>query len=1584
MAIVFGGDAGIRQDTFEGFVDKISSEFSRIKTGIMENFSRLTGEAFGLPPPPPKEKVFIDDGFTNVPGTSFVGSQVEGVDDIKTRRITTQEPQLTVYIKKRAFWSLRNENDTRFMDPGEKLFLRATKILFENKCSQISAYESLTKAGRLISEDADLDVSRVEAIADAMENFFEEFSNSLNQDALNLLLQNDIETAQQVQSQVDEIKNQRGELIAGLRKIARDQRKLKQATTTNWVVDPENSTDALNVGRGSGVIELTSVTNLNTDLSLEYMQLGQVQFSFEDPYNLTKVTSDNLEIALSAAFTEQQDILNASAQGLDNLTIGSIMGVGPQQLLEAAREKDQQLNRIRRNRISNAFGLGGSSTVLSGSDAVEMVFEINASSFAKDKVIGSVATLPSPFTKNTFRIILLQLPVEYQLTSEEDTLVTEIFDLLERYTAEIERLNSTTLENNGRSDIQYARRQLRLHYLGKSIVQPMDGVHIFMRSNTFKDGELTGPLGALLNGTTFVKSFAEDNNATDAVLEEEMKQFGLTDIGIPTALYKSMRTGSFMRNAGMHVFGGLISNVSEAYTADRGYVLSVSGQSNLKWLNMSRVNESPALNQPNGVLENPLTAYDLNSVIDPGTGLIKERPSLLDANQQMIQNGFLRYVNGPKAGQPVLDELDLEQDYVPFGDSVLPIGNHAPGLTYRWKEGIISVTRNVNLRTSLDGTGIKSQKLRQEVGVSVVPNPFANLDAADVVSLLVTGFPHNYESFILNSRDTGTYNYGSQSNNPESYFHYFFDITRNTNRALGSFQPFKVVNISNEQLAKRINLQTDLKMQSKKLTELRSELARLQDQLNSLNSPPEQLTNVLVGQDETRRKVATGGLASAISSVKSQIDALSSDFAGKIRDGQQTGLRIYGNDMALSLETTTANSTQEEVKESDKKLRLRNELLQLRTQLGCKFNSDTNMFIVSDEYDKDLDIQAFVIESIASHEQSLWDNTQFKHPYDICVNVAKTLDFEFFCDTQGHIQFRAPKYNKVPLSLILRLFLLDKNQNKKLYPVFLEQMFKNRLTSYQDEADVLEIEIRIQNILLGKPSIESSPSANGVTSDEDPNSLIVVTPLIGVNTELPSESFIKDRGQLLVDLRNSLAAKIGGTPTPTSDGQAAKNAAQEISDLNNPSSPNVNARRFDITSKLAQLESRKQNVVSTVTKLKAQVDKFETSINGAPLKGQRLTPSQMTEILTPFADLVEDDFNDFLGPGSSKRFTIYDEQVISSTFTESDSNVFCRVDVNGQQDWLGEGPGILGGIPMIWAGATDFDLWRQYGWRAEGAYNKPFFKDAELQCAPYALMLLTRVRRNAVTGTITVAGNEFYQLGDVVYINSRDMLYYVTGVKHNFSYEGNTFVTTLDLKYGHPLGEYIPTPLDVIGKNLIKNQRNFNTRTTVRKTADSKGISLGVVVFNSDTPDPATGASAPDAFTEMLSGDLGNSNLTELKNALLKAKNHIVSGQPFPKLDIRGFMTSQLDKDTVLDRITAVGNWFAVPQTVDAKPLSDKEFPPIPSSAIRVTDQELDPINISTMQEENANTGRIPREEAFNVLTGRDFSKIIEIVLVFE
>jgi hypothetical protein len=53
------------------------------------------------------------------------------------------------------------------------------------------------------------------------------------------------------------------------------------------------------------------------------------------------------------------------------------------------------------------------------------------------------------------------------------------------------------------------------------------------------------------------------------------------------------------------------------------------------------------------------------------------------------------------------------------------------------------------------------------------------------------------------------------------------------------------------------------------------------------------------------------------------------------------------------------------------------------------------------------------------------------------------------------------------------------------------------------------------------------------------------------------------------------------------------------------------------------------------------------------------------------------------------------------------------------------------------------------------------------------------------------------------------LLYYVRGVQHDFEL-GQSFSTTLTLEFGHPPGNYLPSPLDIIGQQYMKDPLTGN------------------------------------------------------------------------------------------------------------------------------------------------------------------------------
>ena len=267
--------------------------------------------------------------------------------------------------------------------------------------------------------------------------------------------------------------------------------------------------------------------------------------------------------------------------------------------------------------------------------------------------------------------------------------------------------------------------------------------------------------------------------------------------------------------------------------------------------------------------------------------------------------------------------------------------------------------------------------------------------------------------------------------------------------------------------------------------------------------------------------------------------------------------------------------------------------------------------------------------------------------------------------------------------------------------------------------------------------------------------------------------------------------------------------------------------------------------------------------------------------------------------------------------------------------------------------------------------------------APYAVMLLSRNRKMAVSGSITVAGNEYYQLGDVVYIVSRDSLFYVTTIGHGFSYQSGNCTTTLTLQYGHPLGEYIPTPLDVIGKSLIKSHNAINKVGVSRQTTSTTvGRHLASIIFPTSTKH--------NDLTDALGSAYGRFNLNELQNALMIANDQISPSDMYPQLEIRGFAIFKGDATSVEARMDAVKDWFLNPRGLYSS--TGGRFANLTSffttkvlSIDDISDNDKALVFGTDLKVNNAYQ-RLPKEEVYSLVDGNSpggIELIIEVVLIF-
>jgi hypothetical protein len=1528
----------------------------------------------------------------------------------RTRSVLFQQPDIYVVVKKRMFSSLINNSKLDVLEQKERLILAASKKLFQNKCKIISTYEKLTKIEKLTVESGSFNTY-----------LGPEFLNLVDSLSVTGILGFD----KSVLSAVDT-----------LRKVLSY---APPSEYTAWTTNEWDASFANNVGEGPGTLELTNVSSITTRASVEW-DGGSASLTLEDPYNILTITEQDIDQALA-------DVTNLYQRGFFQTTINELKNV------ISELESELAIERRARNASNITFKINPG-TVMSkkvrailDDESMEIKFQhSNTSEIEEDsvgEVLGSIfSSVAGIITGGTVDIEpeflkgnpSVNISESNQLTKSEQKkfsrIISNIFTLLnynETSKAEVNRNNA---------DVNYARNRMRLFFNGKYVIQPMDVVTIYMSSRTSEDDRLPGGFVKQQNesGYSLINRFdtilknigglVSDIRATDKLLSfEDVERASVVGLEFPKWLWRQFKQEITRQPTGPCIFTGLVgakgNGVSGTWN-DGKWTVTVKCNDNASYFSLGYINFQPSAERLNASVYDPLTPFDIS--YDASTGMaitdVSEGnlPPLLPENKALVQSGLLFYQSGPGKGNQVTEDgLTNPTDELAFGKfrKVIHASN---GLVYRWKQGIQTLTWNsVPSYSSEDARSV------------AVTQPFAGQDIMNMISILVTGQPYNYDTFlkaaIANGNSLGSND--SATNIPASLTYIqglLTDIDKN-NTMWGNFVPYKKL-VMNPRLNRDISRhRLDLITANAQLTNLLRERESILDQL-MLICNGQDVNNIIsyndAGQPSIRSDIQetfvredADKCITKLNAIDNAINAGQSTYDDKYVTNQDVGVAIIGTDVNTNL-TSVNDGSVSYIEQQRNELELRRNLARYtaRRFWKVKANEDQNLFIVDDQYDKNLDLLA--VERKITASMPLFDNPYFSIS-DQLNNVRKLLGFEVFANTQGHIEARPPGYNKIPSSVFYKMFKDRDEKGIKVFPDFLETLYFNQSKSLLDQIEILEDEIRLRAIALGAINdtqiinLILTGSGNGVFTATDfgflsgfntgitniPNVLALAKPdyTDAINSDgLTSVAVAKEqlstyqvkisnyaKQTRLFTLSTQISAIKDFNVTITSSADETDfrlepfeqirnklriNTGKEPKSLNELFSNEEFRRktsgtvsrldRLSLFTQIGNLISQRQTLLCSLSNalnsfqdgmsLNAVSSNNEDIFNGGlnNLFKPSNTNSVARAITTPnlnrstqipelLEHMIEYENDDDLGVNSGKRFIITADRIVSLTISENAppytmvtvKGLFSEGFVEPESTFKNSFDGKNSSNLLSSAIAVDYDMWYQYGFKAPSVIEAPFLSDPDSQCAPFAYSTLLQARENILQGTLQISGyNEYYQPGDVIYIEDRGLLFYVRDVQHSFSY--GSLATTLELSYGHNPGEYIPTMLDVVGKILYNAKGFTGTFRTSRHQMLGGARSLGALAI------PNLSLTSEDEYSvnakqELLSGSWGERNKNILTNILYSVSgnmNLVGSRRQKAIIKIVYYKTSESLAMAMNNYANAVFNWLVYPEKNTSEGLS--------------------------------------------------------------
>ena len=1122
--------------------------------------------------------------------------------------------------------------------------------------------------------------------------------------------------------------------------------------------------------------------------------------------------------------------------------------------------------------------------------------------------------------------------------------------------------------------------------MGKQLIQPMDIVTAFIDSQSIDDSILAFEIKqSFLNSSADtitakagLPNIAANTAATlgstnlSGLLSKTIGQIGqvgyqtqmqaekaiLAGPDFPDWLYSALRPNFTSQSFGTCVFSGIIQGVSESYN-DGSYTLTVNCANNSNYFDQGWLQTKPGLDQFNGYIYDPITPFDFE--FDEANGLLPDvsKFKLLPENAKYVSSGVFKFADGRFAGQTITEENFKNADVEPQEGLSKLVGTYtnigkkifqAPdGFVYKWKKGI--GTAIVNQSGIKDGL-MNNKLIHTDIAGVLKEDAFGGQDIVNVLSILICGQPYNFNTFLKAS--IGNETIGSQQTfDPSSdYFQGLMNQIKKQNKIWGNFIPFKKLDVDPATFGKSMALQLMNFSKNSAIKKLQNERAQLLDKLMqiegktasfdiSIYSAPAQGTPLAqITKIQSVDRFASFNLIKKIVELDAEIKINEASIREGLSDTNlnksvvSIGSNLF-SDQNLTLSGAAAKTSYKLT------LAKQNELTKRRLW-QVKGNIDKNLFIVGSEYDNDFDIQA-IAQNIGSEFSYI--NTSWQKPIEKLKIASSVIGMELFVNSQGHIEFRAPRYNRIPSSILFEMFKKKAECNIQVFPNFLEKTFDNKIKAAFDEVEILEDQIRLRAVALGaayknldsvienllsgtltnthnrfkfvtdqngsltdikkavtqinndyteaynKPqstfnkispiTFEDTSTGdfftrkadlfkNFITATNTFNNFDIIRQSSDLNYAYQQYSadsnFFQNQANAAQPIRERLSKKLG---VPV-DSASIKTIPQLL-----PLSKNGKLSAVDVTSLIRELDGfvtqRYEALITCINLIKSLDQAARINSTDDNTIQKLLMPNLYGEENIPefLKNMVENELDDDYGFNSGKRFIIKENDIISMNYRE-DSPEFTSITVSGSElGGIASGPGGFqlsnAGMSNVWA--VDYDLWRMYGAKEATGKHLPFLSNAETQLAPYALFLLNQQRESIFRGDVTIRGNEYVQPGEVYYIQERGMLFYSKDVTHNFVY-GDSFTTNITLTYGHVPGEYIPTPLDVIGKNVYNghylNTGNYRVSRTGTTATDNKTHLNTFISPNMLNPEGYT----PE--DELYAGDFGEKNKQVREDILAK------------------------------------------------------------------------------------------------------------------